>query len=80
MHNICNDIYQNNYLESAFASNVPEIYMRKNILACINGHTHQAIEETLLLEGNYILFLSNPVGYKDEKNVGYNEDIIFKTF
>lgn len=64
VHPLCNGKYSNNDLCSAYASDIPELYKCNNLLACINGHTHQNIY-TVIPETN-IKLLSNCLGYRSE--------------
>jgi predicted phosphodiesterase len=50
-------------LISSYVSHIPELYEKKNLLACISGHTHSSVAKSC----NGILFLSNQLGYPYEK-------------
>lgn len=49
-------------LLSAYVNHIPKLYKRKNLIACISGHTH----ESLTNKFNSISFLSNQLGYPKE--------------
>lgn len=54
-------------LGSAYYTEIPELYEKQNLIACICGHTHNTIKTTLYFKNNNkIYFLSNQVGYKNE--------------
>lgn len=69
-HDLCNGSYSNSLLNSAYVTNIPELLECKNLLACINGHTHSNID---FIDCN-IRFLSNCMGYLGENKsiVKYN--------
>lgn len=65
-HPVCNGEYTNNVLQSAYTSFIPELYRRINLLACISGHTHSSVNQSVSFENNHITFLSNQYGYPGE--------------
>ncbi|NBO99349.1 MAG: hypothetical protein EBU90_04375 [Proteobacteria bacterium] len=75
-HPVCNGRYTDNLLHSAYTSIIPELYKRANLLACISGHTHSSINESIFFENNHITFLSNQHGYPGENPeiLRYNPD------
>lgn len=75
VHSICNGKYIDNEISSAFASNIPELYLQKNLVACLNGHTHQNL--CTVIPGTDIKLLSNCVGYKSE-HLDYSLSKIFE--
>lgn len=70
-HNMCQGYYEKNPLSSGYATHIPELFENRNLVACINGHTHSSIDETA--EGGTQL-LSNCMGYPWESRriVCYN--------
>lgn len=50
-------------LERAYTTFIPDFYLRKNLVACIHGHTHRSINETIKYDGHTIKILANQVGY-----------------
>lgn len=75
-HELCDGIYSESELKSAFATHIPEIYESDNIIACLYGHTHHNVN----LHVNGVKLLSNCYGYKNEnqKFVKYNCNAIFE--
>lgn len=62
------------HVKSAYINWIPELYENNNLIACICGHTHNSVYSKIYFKNNnYIYFLSNPVGYKHEKNVLQND-------
>lgn len=72
-HILCNG----NYIDHKDNNYIKELFTKKNLLACINGHTHSSID--LIVPGTTIKLLSNCFGYKNEdKNiVKYSENKVF---
>jgi predicted phosphohydrolase len=68
-HILCNQLF----IDNTNVNHIPEIFYRKNIIACINGHLHHSID--LIATGSSIRLLSNCYGYKTEDKllIGYNE-------
>lgn len=67
------------YILHKDANHINELFTNKNLLCCINGHTHTSINTTLA--GTTIKLLSNCYGYRGEpKNiVNYNENSVYIT-
>lgn len=78
VHPLTNGYYQDNYLASGYASNIVELSICNNLIACINGHTHSSIDT--LIPNTSIKLLSNCYGYKGEnKNIlKYNKNAILE--
>jgi len=72
VHEICNGVYMGHFMESAYATNIPELSNFSHLVACINGHTHYSINT--VIPGTFIKLLANCYGYKKEnqKIVRYN--------
>lgn len=63
---LCNgEEYKNSKLASAFATDIPELNSYKNLIACINGHTHVNIDT--FIPDTSIKLLSNCMGYIGER-------------
>jgi predicted MPP superfamily phosphohydrolase len=77
-NSICNgEFYKDSPLVSAFVTDIPELLEYKNVLACINGHTHSSINKIIKSKrGNDIHFLANCYGYmgEDKKVVNFDPD------
>lgn len=75
-NNVCNGYYKDSFLKSCFVTQIDQLYLCKNLVAAINGHTHSNINENI----NGILYLSNCYGYtgEDKTIVKYNEDSILE--
>jgi predicted phosphodiesterase len=71
-HRVCNgELHKNSEIATAFFTDIPELLTFKNLKACINGHTHVCIDTYVIgMHGNPIKFLSNCLGYKNEKMEG----------
>ena len=63
--NISNGKYIGGEMQSAFATDIPELSDFKHLIACFNGHTHQSMNT--LIPGTHIKLLSNCYGYPGEK-------------
>lgn len=50
-------------LLSAYVNHIPKLYKKKNLIACISGHTHSSSSNKI----SGIQFLSNQLGYPYEK-------------
>ena len=76
-HSLCQGHFKGSHLESGYATDIPELFQAKNLIACINGHTHSSIDITL---GNEIKLLANCLGYpgENQKIVKYNENAFLK--
>lgn len=61
-HSLCQGYYLGSLLESGYATEIPEIFESKNVIACIFGHTHSNVT----LEVNGVKLLSNCYGYLGE--------------
>lgn len=79
-HDLCNGKYGNNNLNSAYATYIHELYNMKNLLICLNGHTHSNINESIITNGNTVRLLSNCKGYPGENRdiVMYNQYAYFE--
>lgn len=76
---ICNGPYQGGNLETAFVTDLTcELKKFKQLIACINGHTHVSINDHI--PDTSIKLLANCYGYKGEsKNVvKYNQNAILE--
>lgn len=71
--NLCTNGY---YLDNKDTNHIRELFLNKNLIACINGHTHTSIN--LVAPGTNIKLLANCFGYKNESQeiVKYNENAI----
>jgi hypothetical protein len=71
-HSLCQGHFKNSYLESGYATDISDLFQAKNLIACINGHTHSSINIVL---DNGIKLLANCFGYpgENQKIVKYNE-------
>ena len=61
--------------ESSYVTHIQEFLELPNLIACMNGHTHTSIKESVTgVYGNKIQFLANCYGYisEDQKVVRYN--------
>jgi Icc-related predicted phosphoesterase len=67
-------------LERGYTTFIPDFYLRKNLVACIHGHTHRSINEKIMFDGHAIKILSNQVGYPMEsiENVKYKYDALLE--
>ena len=72
-HKSCNDTY----IDNKDSNHITELFTKKNLLACINGHTHVSINKVAI--GTQIKLLANCYGYKNEnqKLVQYNNNITY---
>lgn len=61
-HLVCCGKYRGGLYDSAFSTDIPELLECKNLVACINGHTHSNISTVV----NGIQFLSNCYGFSHE--------------
>lgn len=78
-HPICNGRFQEKGVYSAFTSDIPSLYSKTNLLACISGHTHQSINGYKDFDnGNVIGFFSNQLGYPGEENTGFEENTVLE--
>ena len=73
-HSLSNGLY----LENKDTNYIKEIFFNKNLIACINGHTHSSVN--LIAPGTSIKLLSNCFGYKNENQniVKYNENAVLR--
>lgn len=73
-HPISNNSNKGTKMNTAYSTYIPDFYMRRNLIACIHGHTHHSINETIEFGNNKIKILSNQVGYPMEslEKVGYD--------
>lgn len=76
VHELCNGDYNTNgsTFGSAYYTDFKELKKYKNIIACINGHTHSNINT--VMPGTDIKLLSNCMGYpgEEESVVRYNNE------
>ena len=74
-HVLCNGLY----LDNKDTNHIRELFLKNNLIAAINGHTHSSIN--LLVPGTTIKLLSNCYGYKTENQeiVKYNENATLVT-
>ena len=65
------------YIVHKDANHITELFDNKNLVCCINGHTHTSINMTV--PGTSIKLLSNCYGYRGESNtlVKYNENATY---
>jgi len=77
-HELSNGWYQGNFMSSGYATNIPELLMFNNLIACINGHTHSSINTNI--PNTSIKLLSNCYGYKGEnkKIINFNPNAILE--
>lgn len=61
-HEVCNGKYTGSNTSSGYFTYIPEIYINKNVIACINGHLHTNVNTEI----NGIKILSNCMGYSNE--------------
>ncbi len=73
--NLCNGKYIGSALQTAFATDIPELKKFKHLKACFNGHTHVHINS--VIPGTDIKLLSNCIGYKGE-DTGYIKDSVYE--
>ena len=75
---ICNDYYAGGKLTSAYSTTIYEISPYKNLIACINGHTHANIDS--FFPNTKIRLLANCMGYRGESQqiVKYKKDAILE--
>ena len=75
---ICNDYYSGGKLTSAYATTIYELSLVKNLIACINGHSHVNINSFFPV--TKIRLLANCMGYRgeDQKIVKYKKDAILE--
>lgn len=75
---ICNDYYAGGKLTSAYSTTIYELSLIKNLIACINGHTHANIDT--FFPATKIRLLANCMGYKAESQqiVKYKKDAILE--
>jgi len=69
------NLYTNGtYLDNKDTNHIRELFMNRNLIACINGHTHTSVN--LIAPGTNIKLLANCFGYKGESQeiVRYNEN------
>lgn len=75
-NNICKSdiILPDDKSSSAFFTQINEFFSFKNIIACINGHTHFSIDTFMCRNGARIKFLANCYGAPSDRKsiVGYN--------
>lgn len=64
------------YLDNKDTNHIRELFFNKNLIACINGHTHTSVN--LVAPGTNIKLLANCFGYKNESQdiVKYNENAV----
>lgn len=64
------------YLDNKDTNHIRELFLNKNLIACINGHTHSSINT--IVPGTNIKLLANCFGYKAESQeiVKYNENAV----
>ena len=73
IHPICyNHDYPNTYY-TAYISNIPQFYAKKNLKISISGHTHKSIDTNITFNlgtsyENTIRFVSNQYGYETQRN------------
>ena len=79
-HDVCNGKYIGSNLNSAYCTYINELYNMKNLIACINGHTHSNIKENINVNDHIIKLLSNCRGYPGENKdiVMYDKDAYFE--
>jgi PAS domain S-box-containing protein len=72
-HKSCNETY----IDNKDCNHITELFTKRNLLACINGHTHISINKVAI--GTQIKLLANCYGYKNEnqKLVQYNNNITY---
>jgi hypothetical protein len=77
-HEICNGYYTGGKLTSAFATTIYELTHCKNLIVCINGHTHANIDS--FFPYTKIRLLANCMGYKEESQdiVKYKKNAILE--
>jgi predicted phosphodiesterase len=75
---ICNGPYVGNKMESGYTTDISELSQFKQLIACINGHTHVSLDTTI--PNTSIKLLSNCYGYKGEnqKIVKYNKNVFLE--
>jgi len=73
-HSLANGLY----IENKDTNHIREIFLNKQLLASINGHTHSSVN--LIAPGTSIKLLSNCFGYKSENQniVKYNENAVLR--
>jgi predicted phosphodiesterase len=78
VHELANGFYQGNFMQSGYTTNIEELLKFKNLIVCINGHTHSSIN--VIIPDTSITLLSNCYGYKSEckKIVKYDMSSIFE--
>ena len=64
-HVCCFGNNRSHKLLSAYVNHIPKLYKKKNLIACISGHTHSSSENAI----NGIYFLSNQLGYPNENKI-----------
>ena len=67
-HPICFGDIRHPDLHMAYVTNIPELYRRTNLIACISGHTHSSISKKINFGNHDIEFLSNQLGYLFESS------------
>lgn len=72
---LCNGKYINSPNVTGFTTNITELSEFKNLIACINGHTHSNINT--YIPNTNIKLLSNCMGYPGE-NVNYNPEAVLE--
>lgn len=62
------------YLDNKDTNHIRELFINKNLIACINGHTHSSVN--MIAPGTNIKLLANCFGYKNEAQevVRYDEN------
>jgi len=68
------DIYKNDPLSAAYASNLEDLIMKYQPLYWIHGHIHTPISYQI----GKTEIICNPHGYLDEKYNGYDRDLIIE--
>lgn len=68
------DLYKNNPISSAYASNLEDIIIKYQPLYWIHGHIHTPVRYKI----DETEIICNPHGYLDEKYNGYDRDLIIE--
>lgn len=78
-HSLCHGYYYGSKYESGYCTYIPELFKNKNLIACINGHTHSSIN---IILPNNIKLLANCMGYQNESLniVKYNPKAVLNIF
>ncbi len=78
VHDLANGYYNGNQVATGYVTNIVELSNMRNLIACINGHTHSSIDTKI--PNTNIKLLSNCYGYKGENQriVNYRKNVMLE--